>query len=230
MSKTKKAAPSKKPAEKPASPPAPVAEKPPMTGAQMAEELKRPIPGPMHNHLFGRMLAVMRARGTDYPTESEKDFALFAFAGLKPENTAETLLCSQMVATWEAGMAMLTGSKMASDFQSMAEKGALAVKLLSIFERQFATLTKARKPPQTVIVQHEHRHIHVGGQAPGPTGDEIRIEGQVLEGTHPTALALAAAPALLGQDPPRDALPVAADKARPLPAARRRTRDRRPQR
>jgi hypothetical protein len=84
---------------------------------------------------------------------------------------AEVMLCSQMIATWEVGMQMLTASKQATDFQSLTEQGALAVKLLSVFERQFATLTKARKPPQqTVIVQHEHIHKHLHVEAPGETG------------------------------------------------------------
>jgi hypothetical protein len=178
MTKPKASKPSrmpKKPAEiakpVPASPPAPVAETPKSPAAKAAP------------HLYGRLLGIMRARGADYPTQSAEDFAAYAFSGLKPEGTAEVLLCAQMVACWETWMAMLSGAKLADDYQAMTEKGALAVKLLSVFERQFATLTKARKPPQVVTVEHVHKHLHVN--APGPTGDATIIQGQPYEPTTP---------------------------------------------
>jgi hypothetical protein len=41
---------------------------------------------------------------------------------------------------------------------------------------------------------------------------------------------MAPGPALLGQDPPRDTLPIACDKAPPMPNARRRTREQRTKR
>jgi hypothetical protein len=117
-----------------------------------------------------------------------------------------------MIATWEVGMQMLTASKQATDFQSLTEQGALAVKLMSVFERQFVALTKARKPPQVVTVEHVHKHLHF--EAPGATGDEIRIEGQA-HATDPRTLAIAPSTPLLGQDTARDALPVAGNEARP---------------
>jgi hypothetical protein len=187
------------------------------------EQIHKLIPEPMVKHLFGRILAVMRSRGTDYPTESEEGFGTLAFAAMKPQTTAEVLLCSQMVATWEVGMGMLTAAKLADDYRALSEKGNLAVKLLSIFERQFATLTKARRPPQTVVVEHVHKHLHVTGQAPGPTGEVKIIEGQPYESTTPAALALAAAPAMLGETP-EVACPVPSpgDEKRPLSNPRRR--------
>ena len=100
---------------------------------------------------------------------------------------------------------------------------AAGIALISIFERQFATLAKARRPPQVVTVVHEHKHVHVN--TPGPTGEKIKIDGQPQATLDARTLALAG-PALLSQDPPRDNLPVASNNARPLPNARRRTRDR----
>jgi hypothetical protein len=208
--KTKKTPKTKTPAEI-ASPP-----------AKAEEPQKRAA----HHHVLDRMVRVMRARGADYPTDAEQDFGVKMLANLKPDGPAQVMLCAQMVATWEVGMAMLTASKQSTDFQSLEAQGNLAVKLLSIFERQFSALERARRPPQTVVVKHEHRHIHVGGQVPGETGEATIIEGQAYAPTDPRALAIAPSPALLGQDPPRDALPVACDEARPLPNARRRTRDR----
>ena len=54
----------------------------------------------------------MRARGEDSPTQSAEDFATYAFTELAPRNAAEVLLCAQMTATWETGMAMLSGAKL----------------------------------------------------------------------------------------------------------------------
>jgi hypothetical protein len=179
----------------------------------------------MAPHMYSRMLGIMRSRGAEDATEYQKDFAAYAFDGLNPENTAEVLLCSQMVATWETGMAMLSAAKSSTDFQNLTEQGTLAVKLMSLFERQFATLTKARRPPQVVTVVHEHKHIHVS--TPGPTGDEIRIEGQAHATIDARTLALAPSTPLLSQDAPRDPVPVASDETRTLPNARRRTGDRR---
>jgi hypothetical protein len=212
--KTSPPAKAEKPATEIASPPATASEKPKSLAARGAV------------HLYSRILGVMRSRDASEASEIQKDFAVYALTGLKPENAAEVLLCSQMVATWEAGLAMLSAAKSSTDFQSLEAQGALAVKLLSVFERQFATLTKARKPPQVVTVEHVHKHLHF--EAPQPTGGEIRIEGQAYESAPPAALAPPAAPALLGQDAAGDAMPVPSNQPRPLPAARRSKRDRRP--
>ena len=182
------------------------------------EQIHKLIPDPMVKHLFGRILAVMRSRGTDYPTESEEGFGTLAFGAMKPQTTAEVLLCSQMVAIWEVGMGMLTAAKLADDDQALSEKGNLAAKLLGLYERQFVALTKARKPPQVVTVEHVHKHLHVNGRVPGSTGEVTIIGGQPYESTTPAALALAAAPEMLGETP-EVACPVPSpgDEKRPLP-------------
>jgi hypothetical protein len=152
-----------------------------------------------------------------------------AFAGLEPKNTAEVLLTTSMVATFEVGMSMITRAKLADNFEMMQEAGNLAAKLLGLFERQFATLTKARKPPQVVTVEHVHKHLHLT-HPPGPVGQVIQIEEQPHATTDRRALATAPSPALPSQDAPRDALPITSDETRPLPDARRRPRDRRTER
>ena len=103
----------------------------------------------------------------------------------------------------------------------MRETGALAAKLLSVFERQFATLTRARKPPQVVTVEHVHKHLHVNAQIPGQTGEVTTIQGQPYESTAPAALALAASSEMLGENAATDALPIAGNAERPLPNPRR---------
>jgi hypothetical protein len=182
---------------------------------------------PLLSHTMGRLMAVMRRKGADLPTESEQIFGFNAFAGLEPRDTAEVLLCTQMVAVHEVAMAMLTGAKLATEIPTLQEKGLLATRLLGIFERQFQTLAKARKPQQVVEVRHEHRHIHAHGQPLPGAGVVTEIEGQPYEPTDPRALAVAPSCAMLGQDAPADTLPIASDTARTMPPARRRRRDRR---
>jgi hypothetical protein len=116
-------------------------------------------------------------------------------------------------------------SKLADNVVMMQEAGNLAAKLLGLYERQFAALTKARKPPQVVIVEHVHKHLHVNGQPiPGATGVINQIEGQPYETkpTEPRASAIAPGPEMLGDTPTDpDALPVASDAERSLPNPRR---------
>jgi hypothetical protein len=176
---------------------------------------------PLLSHTTGRLMAVMRCRGAELPTESEQSFGINAFAGLKPRDTAEVLLCTQMVGVHEVAMAMLTGAKMATEIPSLQEQGNLAVKLLGIFERQFQALAKARKPQQVVEVRHEHRHIHAHSQPLPGAGVVTEIEGQPYGPNDPRALALAPGTALLGQDAPADAMPVTSNAERPLSNPRR---------
>jgi hypothetical protein len=174
------------------------------------------------DHTMGRLAVVMRRPQAERPTDAEMSFGAGAFAGLEPQNTAEVLLVTQMVGTHEMAMEMLTRSKRADTVEYMQETGALAAKLLSVFERQFATLTRARKPPQVVTVEHVHKHLHVNGQqTPGPMGEVIRIEGQPHGANDPRALALAPSPALLGEDQAPEPVSVTSNAERPLPNPRR---------
>ena len=70
-----------------------------------------------------------------------------AVAGLEPKNTAEVLLTTSMVATFEVGMTMITRAKLADNVVTMQEAGNLAAKLLGLFERQFATNKGAQAAP-----------------------------------------------------------------------------------
>ena len=187
------------------------------------EAVQKAVTNPMLHHTAGRLMSVMKRNGAEAITESEQDFGFNAFAGLEPKNTAEVLLATQMVACHEVGMALITRSKLADNVVMMQEAGNLAAKLLGLYERQFAALTKARKPPQIVTVEHVHKHLHVNGQVPGSTGEVRIIGGQPYESATPAALALAAAPEMLGETP-EVACPVPSpgDEKRPLPNPRRR--------
>jgi hypothetical protein len=173
------------------------------------------------NHTIGRLAAIMRNHGTNQPTDNELDFGIKSFLGLDPSNTAEVLLCTQMVGIHEVAMSMLTRAKMADGLPQMAESGTLAIKLFGMFERQFATLQKSRQPKQIVEVRHEHRHIHAHG-TPLPGARVVgQIEGQPYGTNDPRALALAPGTALPGEDAPADLVPVARDAERSLPNPRR---------
>ena len=211
--------------------PAKTAQVPPVKAIQFpgSVTVQKAVTDPMLHHLAGRLMSVMKRNGAESITDSEQSFGFYAFAGLEPKNTAEVLLATSMVATFEVGMTMITRAKLADNVVTMQEAGTLAAKLLSLFERQFATLTKARKPPQVVTVEHVHKHLHVT-QPPGPVGEVIQIEDQAHATADQRTLATAPSLALPGQDTTRNALPIASDETRPLPDARRRARDRSPKR
>src|SRR5438552_3153570 len=120
------------------------AEVPPVKVIQFpgSETVQKAVTDPMLHHLAGRLMLVMKRTGAVSITDSEQDFGFHAFAGLEPKNTAEVLLATQMVATHEAGMALIIRAKQADNIVMMQEAGNLAAKLLGLFERQFATLTK----------------------------------------------------------------------------------------
>jgi len=119
-------------------------------------------------------------------------------------------------------MALIIRAKQADNIVMMQEAGNLAAKLLGLYERQFATLLKARKPPQVVTVEHVHKHLHIDGQqTPGPMGEVIRIEGQPHGANDPRAVALAPSPALLGEDQAPEPVSVTSNAERPLPNPRR---------
>jgi hypothetical protein len=198
---------------------------------EATEKQQKILSGPLLKHTAGRVAAVMRRPGAEQPTQSELSFGLNALAGLKPENTAELLLCTQMVAVHEATMEMLTRAKMADQLAHMQEFGALATKLLSMFERQYTTLMKVRRPQQTVRV--EHISVNAGAQAVignvntgarAPDQNEGQPHATIVDATAPV---LGPGDSMLGENAPRDAVPITGDKKGPLPDARRGGRQRR---
>jgi hypothetical protein len=181
------------------------------------------------NHSTGRLLAIVRKKGEALPSKDEEDFALEAFIGFVPNGPGEILLVQQMIGSYEMAMEMLTRSKQAEYMPQMEQYGSLAAKMMNVYLAQFQALMKSRKPQQIVEVQHTHRHVHLNGQVTPGQGVVTQIERQPHETIDPRTLALAPGPALLGQDPTRDCLPIATDKARPVSVARGRVRHRRSQ-
>jgi hypothetical protein len=183
----------------------------------------------MFNHSMGWLLSLVRRPDEELPGKDAQNFAYEAFVGFAPNGPGEIMLVQQAIAAYEMAMWTMHRLKRSDNLAQMQEFGNMGIKMMGIYERLFQTLMKSRKPQQVVEVQHTHRHVHLNGQVPQGAGVVTQIEGQPYEATDPRALALAPGPAMLGEDPARDALPVPADKARPMPAARRRVRHRRAQ-
>jgi hypothetical protein len=206
--------------------PAPSIEQPPVKVVG-SERLHKLLADPILQHTLGRLASVMRNGSAEQPTDSELSFGVGMFTRLDPANAAEVLLCSQMIATHEVAMELLTRAKLASHMPQLEGNGGLALKLLGMFERQFATLQRGRRPQQTVKVEHVHRHVHLnanGTETPAPIpgpGDVAIIEGQAHEATNPRALAFAASAAMPGEEPQGAPLPAGSDRQGPMPPSRR---------
>lgn len=197
---------------------------------EATKEQHKVLSDPLLRHTADRLVTVMRRPQAETATKNELEFGINALVGLKPENTAEVLLCTQMVAVHEVTMEMLTRAKMADGLVQMQEFGALATKLLSMFERQYTTLMKVRRPQQTVRV--EHISVNAGAQAViGNVNTGARglgqNEGQPHATISPTAPVVGPGGSMLGENAPRDALPITGDAEGPLPNARWSSRQRR---
>jgi len=177
------------------------------------------------NHTVGRLAAVMRQPGTTEPTNSELRFGIRAFTDIAPQNTQEALLATQMVAVHEVALHMLTLSKQSETIAQMEAAGNQAIKLLGVFQQQYAALHRQRRPEQQQVrVVHEHRHIHVnanGQEIPGGGGVVREIEEQPHGATNARALAFTPGQEVLGEDAPRDPVPVTSNSQGAVQNARR---------
>lgn len=113
---------------------------------------------------IGRLGAIMRRRGAEFPTETELNAGLAAIDGMQPRDEMEAMLALQMVATHETAMGMLTRAKQAENMPTLQECGSLAVKLMRTYAAQIEALARLRRGgEQKVVVQHVH--VNEGGQA-----------------------------------------------------------------
>lgn len=116
------------------------------------------------NASVGRIGAIVRQRGEEFPKQTEFNAALAAIDGLQPSDEIEAMLAMQMVATHDVAMNMLTRAKQAEFLHQMQENGSLATKLLRTFTAQVEALARLRRGgEQRVIVQHVN--VGEGGQA-----------------------------------------------------------------
>ena len=145
-----------------------------------------------------------------------------ALVGIAPKDELEGMMAAQLVAAHNASMECYRRAMIGDQpFEGRRENLNQANKLSRTWTTLLDALNKHRgKGQQKVTV--EHVHVHAGGQAvvgtidrPGG-GDQSKPEEQA----HAKQIARAPEPPMWGQDPDRDALPVARDDERTLPNAR----------
>jgi hypothetical protein len=145
-----------------------------------------------------------------------------ALAGIGPKDELEGMMAAQLIAAHNASMECYRRAMIGEQtFEGRRENLNQANKLSRTWTTLLDALNKHRgKGQQKVTV--EHVHVHAGGQAvvgtidrPGG-GDQSKLKEQA----HAKQIAHAPEPPMWGQDPDRDALPVARDDERTLPNAR----------
>jgi hypothetical protein len=155
--------------------------------------------------------------------------ALAAVTGIGPQDEAEAMLATQMVAVHWVAMALLGKAGLTNDRTLLNDAGNLAVKLLRTYTTQLETLKRYRSAgEQRVVVQHQHVNVTAdqaavqvnGGGYPAPEGRGAASKPE--ERSHEQRLAHAPEPAMRGPEPARDAVPVTGcDGAGSLSAPRR---------
>ena len=106
---------------------------------------------------------------------------------LAPRDAAEVMLASQMVAVHSLAMATAAGLAGALLAEVRDQKVNQITKLNRTFTGQIEALKRYRsKGEQKVVVEHQHVHVHEGGQAIVGTvnqgaGDASKTEGQSHE-------------------------------------------------
>lgn len=164
------------------------------------------------------------ARDRNEPLSQEAiNAALAVVAAAQPANEMEALLAVQMYATHDLSMEMMRRAKKAGDLRSMTEFGALATKLSRTMTAQIEALGKLRRGgEQTVRV--EHVHVYEGGQAVvGVVNQGGGADGKRAGQSYGPGAAAAIGPALLGQDPAGNGVPMPCDaRQEAVPHPRRR--------
>jgi hypothetical protein len=166
---------------------------------------------------IGRLGAILRCRGAQFPTQTELNAGLAAIDGMRPADEIEAMLALQMVATHETAMEMLTRAKQAEFMPQLDGCGTLAVKLLRTYTAQVEALARLRRGgEQRVIVQHVN--VNDGGRAivaVSPSGggrDNDENRGQPHAPENAGAITFAPGTTLPSADEARDAMPVASGR------------------
>lgn len=148
--------------------------------------------------------------------------AVAALVGIGPKGELEGMMAAQLIAAHNASMECYRRAMIGDQtFEGRRENLNQANKLSRTWTMLLDALNKHRgKGQQKVTV--EHVHVNAGGQAvvgmvetPGG-GDHSKLEEQA----HAKQITHAPEPPMWGQDPDRDAMPVASDGERTLPNAR----------
>ena len=113
---------------------------------------------------IARLVAIISAKGSASPTQTESNAVLAAIDGIRPTDEIEAMLAVQMVAAHETEMEMLRRVKQAESTPRLQKFGSLAVKLLRTYTAQVEAIARLRRGgEQRVIVQHVN--VNEGGQA-----------------------------------------------------------------
>jgi hypothetical protein len=156
--------------------------------------------------------------------------ALAAVTGIGPQDEAEAMLATQMVAVHWVAMDLL---RKANDRALLNDAGNLAVKLLRTYTTQLEALKRYRSAgEQRVVVQHQHVNVTAdqaavqvnggGYSAPEGRGPASKPEERSHGPGESQAVAFEPEPAMRGPEPARDAVPVTGcDGAGSLSAPRR---------
>lgn len=135
--------------------------------------------------------------------------ALSFIESMAPQDQAETLLLVQMYVTHDAAIRALSQVGSAEWVPQMQTFGNLATKLLRISQGQMETLARMRRGGEQVV-RHVHvdnrggqaviaENVHTGGQGNGKADRQSETTGTRAAGI---------GPALLGQDPFGNGMPV----------------------
>ena len=161
------------------------------------------------------------AKEDDDYVHQKRSAIVDALAGIGPGDELEGMLAAQLLACHNASMechrrAMLNEQT----FEGRRENLSQANKLSRTYASLLEALNRHRgKGQQKVTV--EHVHVHEGGQA--IVGNVENPGGGFAPKSkeQPHGLTHAPGQTMPGEDTTRDAVPVARDEERPLPAARR---------
>jgi hypothetical protein len=178
--------------------------------------------------LMMQIITATHLRSSNEPiAEGTLNAALAAVTGIAPRDEAEAMLVAQMVGVHWLAMDLL---RKANDRPLLNDAGNLAVKLLRTYTTQLDALKRYRSAgEQRVVVQHQHVNVTAeqaavqlnGGGYPASGGEGVVSKTE--ERSHEQQLAHASEPAMLCQEPARNAMPVAGcDGTSPLSAPRRR--------
>ncbi|TCT04523.1 hypothetical protein EDC22_1152 [Tepidamorphus gemmatus] len=159
------------------------------------------------------------------PATRDKQYSatIAALVGIGPKDELEGMMAAQLIAAHNAAMECYRRAMIGEQtFEGRRENLAQANKLSRTYATLLEALNRHRgKGQQKVTV--EHVHVHSGGQAvvgvvePAGGGDRTKSEDQ----PHAKPIAHAPEPAMRRPDEGREAVPVAGDAERSLPAARR---------
>ena len=159
--------------------------------------------------------------GGDQPSGETINAALAFVDGIEPANEVEAMAAVMLYATNELALSILNRARRAETAPDLQLMGNLAAKLTRAATAQMEALAKLRRGgEQTVRV--EHVHVHAGGQAIVGNVTRGAGGGELLEDqSHEPFISGASLASVLGIDAARDAVPIASDAERALPASRR---------